>query len=188
MFAKHSFQIYCEFGHPVHICSPSAEFPDWISQSIVYGSTTSINLRPNESQDFLGIILCFKHLDIYCSTKYTVKNCTSKFIWSNSIEIYGNESESVMVIVPRSIFSVGYDDDRIEITWDGVIVHGIHILYRTEISMIHEYKSTTINVEDEQCYPSKRSKHKESDKNLELVPLLLEILKGFIFFPTCRNR
>ncbi|KAL1828158.1 hypothetical protein ACET3Z_006570 [Daucus carota] len=115
LLTKRLFQIYSEFGHSIHIYAPLPDIPDWISQSSV-GDKMCIDLPPIVSYDFLGMILCFKHLGVDKGylTNYSVKNRTSDFIWRSSFGI--SSHESLIVIVPRSIFSVRDGDDRIELT------------------------------------------------------------------------
>lgn len=96
----------------------------------------SLDLQTNLSHNFLATILCLnawsEHLD------YSVKTTTSNFewlefgftypchnIWKCLTESFG----SLMVILPRSVFLVGDDDDSIELSSNGKIL-GIHLLYK----------------------------------------------------------
>ncbi|KAK1379455.1 hypothetical protein POM88_026199 [Heracleum sosnowskyi] len=144
-FTKRFFQIYSGFGHEIKIYS-SAEFPEWINESANLGSTVSLDLSPNMSHNLLAMILCFTHIGGYINyvTTYSVKNVTSDFKWSDSFYV---NSGSLMVIVPGSVFPVIKGDDKIELTAARVRIHGIHLLYKTEIAQeIHEYKRSTMNV------------------------------------------
>lgn len=82
-----------------------------------------------------------------------------------------------MDIIPRSVFRVTDSDNKIELSVvptsmfalkDGAAARnnilGIHLQYKTEITMIDEYNSTIVNVEDKEIHPSKRLKHTGSDK------------------------
>ena len=137
-----------EFEYTIHIYGSSAEFPEWLSLSSNLGPIMSMDLLPDVSHGFLGMILCFKHLgdDEYYSTNYSVKNATSDFIWSDNFDIC--DDESLMVIVPRSIFSIRDGDDRIELTTKNAEILGIHLLYKTETVMIEEYDNIAAVDED----------------------------------------
>ncbi|KAK1400767.1 hypothetical protein POM88_000372 [Heracleum sosnowskyi] len=130
--------MYSEFGH--HIRIYTTEVPDWISESSNLDSKVALDLRPNMSSNFLGTILCFKDCKTY-SVTYSVRNTTSDFTWSDIS--YNTYHKSLMVVVPRSIFSVGDGDNRIEVSADAEI-HGIHIQYK----MTDENDNTTINSEE----------------------------------------
>lgn len=56
--------------------------------------------------------------------------------------------ESLMVVVPRTIFSVKDGDHRIELTSDAEIL-GIHVMCNTEIPKIDECNSIAANVDDD---------------------------------------
>ncbi|KAK1382299.1 hypothetical protein POM88_020034 [Heracleum sosnowskyi] len=136
LILKSFFQIYSEFGNPIQISS--TEFPVWIriTQSSLYTGSMSLDLLVNVSCHFLGMILCFKSWD--WSTYYSLKNTTSDFIWRDSVNCSNNKP--LMVIVPRSIFSVKDGDDRIELTTEFGGTLAIHLLYKTE-----EHDNTTAN-------------------------------------------
>lgn len=156
-------QIYSEFGHQIEIYIGKAKFPDWISPSSNLGSPLSLDLPPNVSQNYLAMILCFKHWGDKQSYRrnFSVKTTPSDVIWNGKAHCTPDYyHESCMVIVPRSIFLVRDGDDRIEITAEAEI-YGIHLLYQTETTMTDEYNDTTVSVEDEGSYPSKRLKHFE---------------------------
>lgn len=108
----------------------------------------SFNLPAKVSRNFLAVILCFKHWGIvtYGNTTYSVKNTTSGFIWSGSFD--NNHPDAHIIIVPRSIFSLKDGDESIELTADAEIL-GIHLLYRTEITMIDQSDSSNVNVVEE---------------------------------------
>lgn len=76
----------------------------------------SIDLLPNMSRDFLGMILCFKHLgdDLYHAAYHSVKNTRSAAIWRDSSEFF--LGESLMLIVPGSFFSVREGANKFQVT------------------------------------------------------------------------
>ncbi|KAL8087615.1 hypothetical protein AgCh_037676 [Apium graveolens] len=141
---KQLFKVYSAFGRQINVQVPEfmhsgwldwiAESPYWTIKSNKYPESTTVcaNLLPNESHNFMGIILCFEG-PARMNVQYSVKNTTSGFIWSSvgpDLFIYGYGS--LMVIVPKSIFSVTDDDHRIEFTThDEVKIVGIHLLYNT---------------------------------------------------------
>lgn len=152
-------QILSEFGHQINIYIGSEDFPDWISQSRnLRGSTTSLYLRPNVSHNLLGMILCFKHLEDFDLIEYSVENTTSRFILQGKLNNYNHDS--LMVIVPTSIFPVIDGDSRIKLRTINADILVIHLLYKDEITTID-----SVNIEEERSYPSKRLKHFESDNN-----------------------
>ncbi|KAK1353331.1 hypothetical protein POM88_052466 [Heracleum sosnowskyi] len=157
------FQIISGFGHEIKIYTSPAEFPDWISPSSDFGSSMSLDLPPNVSHNFLAMVLCFKrtgHPDIDL-LNYSVHNTTSDFKWTDSVRY---DYHDVMIIVlPRSIFSVNDGDETIELRSNQGII-GIHLMYQTE-NTTDEHDSSIVNVEDESSYPSKRLKHLESVRN-----------------------
>ncbi|KAK1352151.1 hypothetical protein POM88_023589 [Heracleum sosnowskyi] len=151
---KRLFKVYSEFGRQINVQVPEfmhhktdpqcldwrIESPYWTCKSSEYPESTTVyaHLLPNESRNFMGIILCFQR-PRRMNIQYSVKNTTSGFIWSScgpDFFIYG----SLMVIVPKSIFSVTDDDHRIEltITDDRVEMIGIHLLYNTETETIED--------------------------------------------------
>ncbi|KAK1382150.1 hypothetical protein POM88_019885 [Heracleum sosnowskyi] len=105
---------------------------------------------------------------------------TSGFRWSDTL-FHCYDYESLIAIVPSSILSIKDGDDRIEITADRGILCGIHLLYKTEITMIRcpslgdlesEMNSLSLggntnNVEDE------RSNHLHSDLESKMSPRYL---------------
>ncbi|XP_063943688.1 TMV resistance protein N isoform X3 [Daucus carota subsp. sativus] len=133
-FTKRLFQIYCGFGHLIHICV--SELPYWISQSSTLGSTFSLDVPPN----VLGMILCFKHLGDWDNLhnsdpiEYSVKNTTSGFTLQGSFDNF--RFDSFMVILPRSLISNSDDGDRIQLRTTNADILGIHLLYKHEIPMI----------------------------------------------------
>ena len=144
-------QILSGFGHKIGIYIDRAKFPDWISQSTsnVRRSTMSSKLQPNESHNFLGIIICFHSIMTKSyGVQYSVKNIISGFTWDDTLIDYHGYG-SLIVIVPSSIFPSKDGDKTIELTSNKQDIHGIHLLYKTEITMISEYDSTIVNVEDE---------------------------------------
>ncbi|KAK1386343.1 hypothetical protein POM88_024078 [Heracleum sosnowskyi] len=124
------------------------KFPDWIIQSSVQASksildseaaeeiSSSVNLQPNLSQNYLGLILCFQSWLLY---DYSVMTSASNVLRLRSDT--GFEDSSI-VIVPRSIFTVTDADHTIKFT-STARKHWIHLLYKTEDD------NTTVNVEDE---------------------------------------
>lgn len=90
-----------------------------------------MQLKPNESHNLLAIILTFD--DPHYGVKYSVKNITSGLIWSDTLFNHGDLS--LIEIVPSSILSIR-DGDKFEITADKFMSCGIHLLYKTDITMI----------------------------------------------------
>ncbi|KAK1352154.1 hypothetical protein POM88_053658 [Heracleum sosnowskyi] len=148
---KRLFKVYSEFGHQidVHVSEfmgqkTDPQWLDWIIESPYWTSESSessdsesttvyADLLPNESHNFMGIILCFQRPKYApLGFGYSVKNTTSGFIWSSGgPDMFSNSW--LMVIVPKSIFSVTDDDHRIELTTHvNVKFVGIHLLYNTE--------------------------------------------------------
>ncbi|XP_017235570.1 disease resistance protein RPV1 isoform X2 [Daucus carota subsp. sativus] len=162
-FTQHLFQIYSGFGHEVKIYARSAEFPDWISRSRDSGSTVTLDLQPDVSQNFLGMILCFKYCDDegFYRLDYSVKTTTSNLKCSYDGLYAHYYNESWMVVVPRSVFTVTDADYSIELVANQDIL-GVHLLYKMEIPKI-EHDSTKGQVQDEGSYPFKRLKHLISD-------------------------
>lgn len=121
----------------------------------------SLGLSPDVSHNFLGMVLCFDHMeDMYFQRAvYSVKTTTSDFAWSDGryFSFYTEDEEeefdhcSCMHIVPKSIFSLSDDDDEIEFTAAPVIFYfkfgdledcertetarilGIHLLYKSDL-------------------------------------------------------
>ncbi|KAK1382384.1 hypothetical protein POM88_020119 [Heracleum sosnowskyi] len=155
ILTRRIFQIYSGVGHQIRIYIQAVEFPDWIrqlpdwiQQSSTFGSTASFNLPPYVSHNFLAMILCFKNWGVvtYGKQPYSIKNTRSGFIWNGSYN--NNYPEVQIIIVPRSIFSFKDGDERIEITANAEIL-GIHLLHRTEITMIDQSDSSLVNVVEE---------------------------------------
>ncbi|KAK1382149.1 hypothetical protein POM88_019884 [Heracleum sosnowskyi] len=146
-FTKRFFEILSGFGHRVEISLGRKDFKDTVEfglgTQLTLGCRMSSDLRPNESQNFLAIILA---LDFCKDLEYSVMNIESGFIWSDTLVTF---STPAIVIVPSSIFLIRDGDDRIEITADRDILCGIHLQYKTGITMISEFCSTADNVEDE---------------------------------------
>ncbi|KAK1352144.1 hypothetical protein POM88_053648 [Heracleum sosnowskyi] len=123
------------------------ESPYWTcksSESSEYPESTTVyaHLLPNESHNFMAIILCFqrpKYAVLGMNIQYSVKNTTSGFIWSSYTHDFSSYG-SLMVIVPKSIFSVTDDDHRIELTIadNSAEIVGIHLLYNTETETIED--------------------------------------------------
>ncbi|XP_074357077.1 TMV resistance protein N-like [Apium graveolens] len=132
---KRFFQIHSGFGHHISICIGSNEFPEWINQSSEYGPTMSLDLQPNVSPNYLGMILCFQRaVGCYCYIlDFSAKTLSTNFTWSDTFhDVY---YDSCIVVVPRSIFSVGGCDNRIEVISNGdAAIFGIHLLSETEIT------------------------------------------------------
>ncbi|KAK1386344.1 hypothetical protein POM88_024079 [Heracleum sosnowskyi] len=146
---KPLFQIYSGFEQQIAIhlwdwiVDEVNKFPDWIIQSSVQGSvvddlteeiSSSVNLQPNLSQNYLGLILCFAQ--VYDELDFSVMTSAS-----NVFRSYLNLDDSSIVIVPRSIFTVTDTDTMIKFT-SNARRHWIHLLYKNEDD------STTVNVED----------------------------------------
>ncbi|KAK1385870.1 hypothetical protein POM88_023605 [Heracleum sosnowskyi] len=136
--------VYSEFGRQINVHVPPfmdqktdpqwfdwrIESPYWTSESSESPTTVYAHLLPNESHNFMAIILCFQRQKyVLKNIQYSVKNTTSGFIWSSCYPDFSSY-DSVMVIVPKSIFSVTDDDHRIELTThdDRVEMIGIHLL------------------------------------------------------------
>lgn len=125
----------------------------------------SVDMPPDMSHNFLAMILCFKLcedteirlLNDLRPSYYDVQNTSSGFILQGSFD--NHDHESLMVIVPRSIFSVKDGDDRIELTFDAEIL-GIHLMCNTEITKIDECNSIAVSVDDDgSCYKTFESCH-----------------------------
>lgn len=101
-----------------------------------------MDLPPDVSHGFLGMILCFKHPGMIYFTRMIIllKTPLVIFIWSGDFDIY--EGESLMVIVPRFIFFVRDGDDRIELITKKAEIFRILLMYNTEFVMIEEYDNT----------------------------------------------
>ncbi|XP_074358470.1 disease resistance protein L6-like [Apium graveolens] len=89
----------------------------------------------------MAIIFCFRSKedeeDVNSTSGYSVKNTTSGFIWSCDSLLLPSPDSLIMVVVPKSIFSVTDDDNTIELTTNSdVKVVGIHLLYKTETETI----------------------------------------------------
>ncbi|KAK1352156.1 hypothetical protein POM88_053660 [Heracleum sosnowskyi] len=145
---KRLFKVYSEFGHQIDVHVPKfmgqktdprwldwrIESPYWTSKSSESPTTVYAHLLPNESHNFMAIILCFQRQKfVLKNIQYSVKNTTSGFMWSS----YNHDFFSygaLMVIVPKSIFSVTDDDHRIELTIadNSVEIVGIHLLSTRE--------------------------------------------------------
>ncbi|KAK1382305.1 hypothetical protein POM88_020040 [Heracleum sosnowskyi] len=141
---KSFFQMYSQFGHPIHICS--TKFPDWISKSTMYcRSTMYLDLPPNVSHKYLGMILCIRTLSYFTSysvekTSYYVKKTPSDVIWRGLFENYGYKK--LMVIVPRSTFLVKDGDYSITVkVGPHVEIYGVHLLYGTEDALFYRAES-----------------------------------------------
>lgn len=161
-------QIYFGFGHLIEIYT--LDFPDWISGSensksgywLPNEGVSGLSLKfpPNASHNLLGMILCFEGLvglegNEVDRIDYFVENTTTHFILDG---FFGkNDYESLMVIVPISIFPVADGDEEIKLASDVAYIHGIHLLYKSEDD------STTVDVEDERSSPS----DSDSDVNVE---------------------
>ncbi|KAK1385853.1 hypothetical protein POM88_023588 [Heracleum sosnowskyi] len=137
IFTESFFQMYFQFGHLIQMCS--TEFPDWISQpteceltksSDGYFSTMFLNLPPNVSPNYLGMILCIRSSKRFTSYSVTKGMDGNRFTWSGEFESFGDKS--LMVIVPRSTFAVEDGDDKIKLEADGCDIYGIHLLYYSE--------------------------------------------------------
>ncbi|XP_074358260.1 disease resistance-like protein CSA1 [Apium graveolens] len=141
------FQMYAGFGHQIQVYTSSAEFPDWIHQSNNLGLTVPLNLP---SHNFLALILCFKQWED--KLEYRVENITNDIVWKDSVGF--GDNESLIVLLPRTIFSVKDGNNNITITATAEF-WGIHGLFKTELR--DEYNNTDLG--DEKCCPSKRLKH-----------------------------
>ncbi|KAK1367918.1 hypothetical protein POM88_034010 [Heracleum sosnowskyi] len=174
--------IYSGFGHQITIYAPLSVSPDWVDQDWISrtsnsASTVSSDLPPDVSPNFMAMILCCKHMVFFHLANYSVKTNTNDFEW---IGMPQRETDlSYMIIVPRTVFSVTDSDDRIEFTvlsvtdsddeitahphWLGdeenVEIPGIHLLYKSDVTLIDECDSNTINVDEEKVHSSKRLKH-----------------------------
>lgn len=146
-------------------------FPDWINQST--GSTVSLDLAPNVSHNFLGIILCSKISGYGFSIN--VKTTTNDCVWRHglpSCNSYPNDYTNMprMILEPKTIFSITDCDESIEftasiefrenntlLTKNGEIT-GYHLLYKPEVAIVEECGSTAVNVDEETGHSSKRLK------------------------------
>ncbi|KAK1367913.1 hypothetical protein POM88_034005 [Heracleum sosnowskyi] len=190
-FTKRFFQIYSSFGQYIKIYAPSSVFPEWISKPADWFSQSSnlgtrvcisnlgtrvcLELPPNVSHNYVGMILCFQHSgDKNCqSVFYSIETTTDDFVWIDGGDFSSSDDYyhiSRMDIVSKSIFSVIDGDHRIEFSaarkinlynatsertesTENAEILGIHLLYRTECTMIDECNNSTVNVEDERSYP-----------------------------------
>lgn len=127
----------------------------WTRQSSPEGdSGMSLKLPPNVSHNLLGMILCFQRLENHevDLIDYHVENTTTRFSWDGYFikDDYNKKLvvQSMMVIVPRSIFPIKDGDEEIKSISFEADINGIHLLYESECD------STTANVEDERSNPS----------------------------------
>ncbi|KAK1352141.1 hypothetical protein POM88_053645 [Heracleum sosnowskyi] len=94
---------------------------------------------PGNATFFLTFV-ALKSDPMHMEFGYSVKNTTSGFIWrSDSLSLPLSENDSLMVIVPGSIFSITDEDHRIELTANNYVkIVGIHLLYKTETKTIED--------------------------------------------------
>ncbi|KAL8090847.1 hypothetical protein AgCh_040060 [Apium graveolens] len=147
---EHFFQIFSGFGHIMDIMISSAEYPDWISQSSDLVKQMSFDLPPDASDNLQAIVFCFECGGTF-KIDYFVKNTTSDFMWCNRTYAQ-NDNDSLMLIVPRSILSTTDAITRVEVKSNVEMIYGIHLLYKTEITMISADDNDMNNVEDENSY------------------------------------
>ena len=133
-----------------------AEYPDWISQSSGSVKKMSFDLPPDASDYLLAIIFCFECAGTF-KIDYFIKNATSDYVWCNRTYAQ-NDSDSLMLIVPRSILSIRDAISRIEIESKVEMIHGMHLLYKTDFTMVSADYSDTVDVEEENNYRYKRLK------------------------------
>ena len=155
-------QIFSGFGHKIEIYIPLAEYPDKIEW---------IECASGMSTDLLALVICFCSSNGY-NVNCSVKNNTSGFIWSD--RLYNSVGILSVVIVPNSILSIK-DGDDIEVTVDEDISCGLHLLYKTEATIVKVKDkkrsnpsnndlgsnknwlspgSTSVNIEEGRSYPS----------------------------------
>ncbi|XP_063943682.1 TMV resistance protein N-like isoform X2 [Daucus carota subsp. sativus] len=173
---KRLFQVYSEFGHRisvvlkgVHGLKSHLQWPNWMIESPYWtraseSTTMYAHLLPNESHNFMGFIICFdRYISESSRCDFSVKSTTSGFIWSEG----GHGSQSkMMVMVPKSMFSITDEDHGIEFTTDNLRFLGIHLLYKTETEMIDDVE-----------------KHESSFNALKLVdPVLQDIFLDIACF------
>ncbi|KAK1382016.1 hypothetical protein POM88_019755 [Heracleum sosnowskyi] len=109
--------------------------PRWFSRTSELGSSVSLDLPLASWPNFLGLIMCFDSSQSkWFYFEYSVKTATA-FLDSGSL-LYG-EQGILTIIIPRSIFCVRDGDDKIELKTNFEF-SGIHLLYKTEITMIDE--------------------------------------------------
>ncbi|KAK1382550.1 hypothetical protein POM88_020285 [Heracleum sosnowskyi] len=123
---EHFFKVYS--GCRIYV----SEVPYWISDQSGYkkGSKVFVDLVPDMSHNFLGLVLCFKGTTTTPNfIKYTVKNTTSGYKCEK--QVYSKSLELFMVMLPRSIFWVSNGDDKLEVESDTNIC-GMHLLYKRE--------------------------------------------------------
>lgn len=149
-------QIFSGFGHIIDIMISSAQYPDWISQSSDLVKKMSLSLPPDASDNFQAIVFCFECGGTF-KIDYFVKNTTSDFMWCNRTYAQ-NDNESLMLIVPRSILSTRDAVSRIEVESKVEMIYGIHLLYKTDITMTSTDDIDMVDVEDENSYHYKRLK------------------------------
>ncbi|XP_063943078.1 disease resistance protein RUN1 isoform X2 [Daucus carota subsp. sativus] len=153
---EHFFQIFSGFGHIMDIKISLAEYPDWISQSSGSVKKMSFDLPPDASDYLLAMIFCFECAGTF-KIDYFIKNATSDYVWCNRTYAQ-NDSDSLMLIVPRSILSIRDAISRIEIESKVEMIHGMHLLYKTDFTMVSTDYSDTVDVEEENNYRYKRLK------------------------------
>ncbi|XP_074364528.1 TMV resistance protein N-like [Apium graveolens] len=139
VFTKRLLQIFSGFGHQVRIYT--SEFPKWIEKSSHLASKVYSDLQPDMSSVFGGTVLCFK-VSKTNSFTYSIKSTTGDCTWSD--RSYNSYRKSLMILIPRSIFSIENGDVRIEATSEDAEIHGIHLLYK----MVDEYDHTPMNREE----------------------------------------
>ncbi|KAK1367923.1 hypothetical protein POM88_034015 [Heracleum sosnowskyi] len=121
-------------------------FPEWINQS--RGSTVSLDLPPNVSHNFLGIILCSR---IWSSDKESysvnVKTNTNDCVWRHGLPSWNTNPDDYtdtprMILEPRTVFSITDSDESIEFTasmesrenntvsTESGEITGFHLLYK----------------------------------------------------------
>ncbi|KAK1382363.1 hypothetical protein POM88_020098 [Heracleum sosnowskyi] len=134
---KTFFEGYSAYGRQIDFYIGQAEFPEWISPLRNSESTVSIYLS---SHNFSAMIFCLKRWGD--NLDYNVKSSTSGLLWRGS---FGTcDDQSLMVLVPKSIFSLKDGENKIIVSATAII-HGYHVLKETEITMTDEYGSSTVN-------------------------------------------
>lgn len=105
--------------------------------------SSSVNLQPNLSHNYLGMILSFNMMGKTHEPDYSVMTSASNILRSRHQD---ERHQSGVKIVPRSIFTVTDTDHAIKVK-SNASSHWIHLLYKNEDD------STSVNVEDERNNP-----------------------------------
>ncbi|KAK1367921.1 hypothetical protein POM88_034013 [Heracleum sosnowskyi] len=178
---KRFFEIYSGFGHRIKIYAAFQELyspsQKRIGQSTDSRSRVFLDLPPNNSHNFLAMILCYKDFGSYKGS-YSVRTTTKEFDWrvEDSLHSYFPFFEicdSCLDIVPKSTFSVTDGDSRIGFRCFGAStgeILGFHLLYKMDITITDECDSTTVNADKERTHFSEQWESLRNDINWLSIP------------------